>query len=89
MKQNPATVKGPFVAVLDDRQHGPTETLIGNAICWHRPTTWTRFTAWVYYKRTGTNGKLKCRACDEWVGAGWGFWYHQAQAVIQHLRENL
>jgi hypothetical protein len=23
------------------------------------------------------------------VGAGWGFWYHQAQAAIQLLRDNL
>jgi hypothetical protein len=37
VKQDTATVKGSFVAVLDDRQFGPAETLIGNAIAWHRP----------------------------------------------------
>lgn len=85
--RNPAS--GPFVAVLDDERFGPAETLIGNAICWHRPTSWTRFTAWVYRKRTGTGGPLKCRACGVVVGAGAGFWYHQAQAAIQLMREEL
>lgn len=90
MRQDPATVKGPFVAVLDDRQFGPAETLIGNAIVWHQPTRTSRFTAWVHRIRTrGEGGKLKCRACGEWVGYGWGFWYHQAQAAIQLMRENL
>lgn len=88
MKQNPATVKGPFVAVLDDRQFGPAETLIGNAIVEHQPTRWTRFTAWIYRKRTGTGGPLKCQ-CGAVVGAGWGFWYHQAQAAIASMRDNL
>ena len=87
MRQDPATIKGPFVAVLDDEQFGPAETLIGNAIVWHQPTKWSRFTAAVYRFRTrGTGGPLKCRECGVVVGAGWGFWYHQAQAAIELLR---
>lgn len=89
MRQDPTSVRGPFVAVLDDRQFGPTETLIGNAIVWHRPTRASRFTAWIHRIRTrGEGGRLKCQ-CGAIIGPGWGFWYHQAQAAIQLMRENL
>jgi hypothetical protein len=79
---------GPFTVTLDNKQYGSAETLIGNAICWHRPTRWTTFTAWAHRKRTGTGGRLKCRECKHIVQPGWGFWYHQAQAVINSLRNN-
>ena len=79
--------QGPFVAILDDRPCGPAETLIGNAIAWHRPTRRSRLAVWRYRHRLGGCYELTCRYCGAVVGFE-GFHYHQAQAAIALLREN-